>query len=292
MTTTIPAQDNSAGSPALQHRARRRPLLLDLFCCAGGAATGYHRAGFDVVGVDIVAQPNYPFEFHRADALEFVAEHGSRFDAIHASPPCQGYLNLGAVNRALEREYNHPDLIAATRELLGRTGLPYVIENVQDARKQLVAPVRICGTGLNQPLRRHRLFESNVPLIGIPCAHDRFTEPKYWTSWRPGGERKLSTVVQVYGNAGGRQHWAEAMGMDWATDKEMAEAVPPSYTHHLGRQLLATVHPKACNETRCQAPGCRTPITQPGTGRPRQFCSGACRVRAHRRRAAETLTVH
>ncbi|MFD0366310.1 DNA methylase [Nocardia sp. GCM10030253] len=224
--------------PEPARRPGQRPRLLDLFCCAGGAATGYHRAGFDVVGVDIAPQPNYPFEFHRADALEFVAEHGSRFDAIHASPPCQGYLNLGAVNRTLGREYNHPDLIAATRELLVRTGLPYVIENVEDARPHLISPVRICGTGLNQPLRRHRLFESNVPLIGVACAHDRFTEPKYWTGWRPNGERRLSTVVQVYGNGGGREHWAPAMGMDWATDKEMAAAVPPSYTRHLGRQLL------------------------------------------------------
>lgn len=218
-----------------------RPRLLDLFCCAGGAAVGYHRAGFDVVGVDIDPQPNYPFEFHQADALEYVAEHWREHDAIHASPPCQGYLNLGAVNQALGRDYNHPDLIAVTRDALVATGLPYVIENVADARKQLRDPVRICGTGLGVPLRRHRLFESNVPLEGVACAHHRYTEPRYWTGWRPNGEHRLSTVVQVYGNAGGRQHWPAAMGIDWMTPREMCEAIPPSYSEHIGRQIVGYV---------------------------------------------------
>jgi DNA (cytosine-5)-methyltransferase 1 len=215
-----------------------KPKLLDMFCCAGGAAMGYYRAGFDVIGVDIEPQPNYPFKFHQGDALDFVAEHWHDFDAIHASPPCQGYLNLGGVNRALGRVQNHPDLISASRGMLEHTGLPWVIENVQDAGRELNYPVRICGTGLDLPLRRHRLFESNLPLEGIACRHDRFTEPKYWTSWRPKGEHRLSTVVQVYGNAGGREHWPTAMGIDWMTPAELCEAIPPAYTEHIGRQIL------------------------------------------------------
>jgi DNA (cytosine-5)-methyltransferase 1 len=218
-----------------------RPKLLDAFCCEGGAGKGYHDAGFDVVGVDIAGQPRYPFEFHQGDALEFIAEHGREFDVIHASPPCQSYLNLGAVNRALGRKYEHADLIGATREVLEWVGKPYVIENVQDARRELVDPVRICGTGLDMPLRRHRLFESNLPLTGVACAHDRFTEPRYWTGWRPKGEKRLSTVVQVYGNAGGTDEWHAAMGIDWMTNKGMCEAVPPAYTEHIGRQLLAAL---------------------------------------------------
>ena len=231
--------------------------MLDLFSCAGGAGMGYSLAGFDVYGVDIDPQPNYPFPFVQSDALQvlryllagvkvgFHAADGSvewlelgDFDAIHASPPCQSYLNLGKVNKAQGRTYEHPDLIADTRELLEQTGLPWVIENVQDARRELRNPVRVCGTGLHLPLRRHRLFESNVPIEGVACRHDRYTVPKYWTGWRPNGEHRLSTVVQVYGNAGGREHWPAAMGIDWMTPKEMTEAIPPAMTQHIGRQLI------------------------------------------------------
>jgi len=241
-----------------------RPRTLDLYSCAGGAGVGYHRAGFDVYGVDINPQPNYPFAFHQGDALEvlsrlysgssveFAHPDGRKesltladFDVVHASPPCQSYLNLGAVNRALGRTYDHADLIDVTRDLIVASGKPYVIENVADARKQLIDPVRICGTGLGRPLRRHRLFESNVSLVGISCEHKRFTEKKYWTGWRPKGEHRLSTVVQVYGNAGGREHWPAAMGIDWMTADEMCEAIPPSYTEHLGSQLLAAIESEA-----------------------------------------------
>lgn len=215
-----------------------KPRLLDLFSGAGGAGMGYHRAGFDVVGVDINPQPNYPFEFHQGDALEYVAEHWREFDAIHASPPCQNYLNLGKVNVAQGRDYDHPDLIGPTRLLLTATGLPWVIENVADASKQMRSPVRICGTALHLPLRRHRLFEANMPIAGLACRHDLYTEPKYWTGWRPKGEKRLSTVVQVYGNAGGREHWPAAMGIDWMTAKEMSEAIPPAYSQHVGAQLF------------------------------------------------------
>ena len=212
--------------------------LLDLYSCQGGAAKGYADAGFEVVGVDIEPHPNYPYEFHQGDALEFVRAHGHEFDAIHASPPCQDYLNLGKVNRALGRDYEHPRLIAETRDALMATGLPWVIENVEDAKRELIDPVRICGTGLGRPLRRHRMFESNVPLVGVPCDHKAFDVPRYWTGWRPKGEHRLSTVVQIYGNAGGRHEWPAALGIDWMDWKGMVESVPPSYTEHIGRQLL------------------------------------------------------
>ena len=120
-----------------------------------------------------------------------------------------------------------------------------VIENVEDAKASLQAPVRICGTGLNLPLRRHRLFESNRQLSGITCAHKRYSEPKYWTGWRPKGQHRLSTVVQVYGNAGGTEHWPAAMGIDWMTNSEMCEAIPPAYTEHLGGQLLHAIETAA-----------------------------------------------
>lgn len=218
-----------------------RPRLLDLFCCEGGAGAGYQAAGFDVTGVDILDQPRYPFAFRQADALEFLTSHAAEFDAIHASPPCQGYLNLGAVNRARGRRYHHERLIGEVRELLIGSGKPYVIENVEDARLELVDPVRICGTGLGRPLRRHRLFESNVQLAGVACDHRAFSEPKYWTGWRPNGEHRLSTVVQIYGNAGGREHWPAALGVDWMSAKGMTECIPPAYAEHIGRQLIAHI---------------------------------------------------
>lgn len=230
-----------------------RPLLLDLYCGAGGAAVGYYRAGFSVLGVDLAPQPNYPFPFLQADALQFLLTPAVKaFDAIHASPPCQGYLNLGAVNRSMGRTYEHATLIAVTRALLEESGLPYVIENVADAKPAMRGPVRVCGTGLCLPLRRHRLFESNVPLTGIGCDHRRFSEPKYWTSWRPNGEHRLSTVVQVYGNAGGREHWPAAMGIDWMSTAEMVEAIPPAYTEHIGAALLDAVQAQP-EEARCGA---------------------------------------
>jgi DNA (cytosine-5)-methyltransferase 1 len=223
-----------------------KPVLVDLFCKAGGMTKGYQRAGFYVVGVDIEPQPNYcGDEFMQADALDvlraMVAHRPSYVHAAHASPPCQHYLNLGAVNRAMGRTYDHPDLIGEVRDLLAQTGLPYVIENGPDARKAMVDPVRICGTGLGLPLRRHRLFESNVPLEGVPCAHHRYTERRYWTGWRPNGEHRLATVVQVYGNAGGRSEWPAAMGIDWMTSAEMIEAIPPAYAEHIGAQLMVHV---------------------------------------------------
>lgn len=213
-----------------------RPRMLDLFCGAGGAAMGYHRAGFEVVGVDISPQPNYPFEFHQDDALKYLEENFARFDALHASPPCQGYSTI-TPNRS-----RYPKLISATREALACSGLPFVIENVQGARRHMAAnSVRICGTGLGLPIWRHRIFESNENLEGVACQHARFTEKKYWTSFRPRGEHRLSTVVQVYGNGGGKEFWPAAMGINWMTWPELAESIPPAYTEFIGRQLLAHV---------------------------------------------------
>ncbi|MFL2002340.1 hypothetical protein, partial [Microbacterium sp. A1-JK] len=234
------------------------PRILDLFCCQGGASGGYNKAGFSPYGVDIDPQPRYPWAFCQMDALEAMtilnrggvlefldAKTGESewlgladFAAVVASPPCQSFLNLGAVNKALGRDYDYPNLIGPTRDLLIDSGLPYVIENVEAAKTHMIDPVRICGTGLGRPLRRHRLFESNVTLTGVPCAHGAFTEPRYWTGWRPKGEKRLSTVVQVYGNAGGQHEWPNAMGIGWMDRHGFVEAIPPSYTEHLGRQLV------------------------------------------------------
>ena len=157
-----------------------RPRLLDLFCGAGGAAMGYHRAGFDVVGVDIRPQPRYPFEFHQADALEFLLDG---FDAIHASPPCQAHTALSVMWNARE----HPNLIPETRRLILEIGLPYVIENVVGARRELDHPVEICGAALGlgtatHQLARHRLFECSFPAMVPPCARPMADARDLWRS--------------------------------------------------------------------------------------------------------------
>lgn len=200
--------------------------LLDLFCGAGGAGMGYHRAGFEVVGVDIAFQKHYPFEFHQADALEYLSEYGIKFDVIHASPPCQRYSAMQHINKNKEK---WPDLIAPIREMLItldslKHGLPWIIENV------IGAPLRVdlllCGSMVGLPIIRHRIFESNIPmpLLTPTCHHDNVYDP-----WHKDG------VDQ-------RIKLSRAMGIDWfMTRPEVREAIPPAYTEYIGRQLLAAL---------------------------------------------------
>ena len=221
-----------------------KPRLLDLFCGAGGAAMGYHRAGFEVVGMDIEPQPNYPFEFVQNDALMVMSFHPwwdvEPFDAIHASPPCQAYSDLQKQNG---REY--PDLIGPTRELLQQAGLPYVIENVEGA--PLRNPVVLCGTmfpGLR--VIRHRLFETSFPLLepGHPHHPLVFTHDK--RKAHHGRLDQATAFVQVTG--GGNATVANklaAMGIDWMTGAEINEAIPPAYTEHIGHYLLAELKARA-----------------------------------------------
>ncbi len=207
-----------------------RPRLLDLFCGAGGAAMGYHRAGFDVYGVDIEPQPHFPFDFFRADArdlFDFYPPH--HFDAIHASPPCQAFTKA----RKLPGN-DHDDLVASTRELLEATRLPWVIENVKGA--PLIAPVMLEGQmfdGLN--IHRPRLFETNWPLE-VPVL--RAPPPRQTKMGRPPIPGEAMQVVGHFSDvpAGGR-----AMGIDWMTQGELAQAIPPAYTELIGRQLLAHI---------------------------------------------------
>jgi DNA (cytosine-5)-methyltransferase 1 len=208
-----------------------RPRLLDLFCGAGGAGMGYHRAGFDVVGVDIRPQPRYPFEFHQADALTFPT---AGFDVIHASPPCQAY----SVTKSLSSKV-HPELVQPTRAKLEASGLSWVIENVPGA--PLIAPLVLCGTefGLRAPtghwVRRHRLFESNVFLMGAGGCHcaGRLTA---YTTGHPPAETTLWKGWQM-----GRRDSAIAFEIDWMVGDELTQAIPPAYTRHIGGQLLAHV---------------------------------------------------
>jgi DNA (cytosine-5)-methyltransferase 1 len=218
-----------------------RPRLLDLFCGAGGAAVGYHRGGFDVVGVDIRKQPNYPFRFEWDDALEYVAEHAHEYDAIHASPPCQGY----SVANNIHRRDDHPLLIAQVRNALIASGLPYVIENVEGAKKDMCSPVTICGLSVGCNVRRHRLFECSFPVMVPPCG-DHSGD---WLIVFGGTPRRRGKKVGVAKGGGSmiRRPLAtanearEAMGIDWMTRDELSEAIPPAMTEHIGHYLMAAV---------------------------------------------------
>lgn len=206
-----------------------KPRLLDLFCGAGGAAMGYARAGFEVVGVDIVDQPNYPFEFHQFDALGHWALGLRRFDAIHASPPCQTFTAYRRKGHGVGDGYE--DLIAETRARLHRTGWPYVIENVPGA--PLEDPIQLCGSSFGLDVRRHRLFETNWPVVAPPCNH-------LWQTPRfpPATNRtNLRSTVEV--GAWRCQHLSPAaMGIHWMTNEEISEAIPPAYTEFIGHQLM------------------------------------------------------
>lgn len=207
-----------------------RPRLLDLFCGAGGASAGYHEAGFDVVGVDIEPQPDYPYEFHQADALT-VSLDG--FDAIHASPPCQSFTAYRRKGHGVGDGY--PDLIEPIRTRLERSGLPWVIENVAGA--PLRNAVMLCGSSFGLDVRRHRYFESNVPLTAPPCDHSWQT-PRF----PPATNRtNLRRTVEVGVWRIPLEVQQRAMGIDWMPLRSLSEAIPPAYTEHIGRQLLAVI---------------------------------------------------
>lgn len=190
---------------------------------------GYHRAGFEVVGVDLSPQPNYPFEFHQADAMAGQVNLAA-FDVIHASPPCQSYSAMSACRPGLAEHY--PDLVSAVRAMLVKSGLPYVIENVPGS--PLEDPITLCGLMFDLELHRHRLFESNLPLTAPE--HPPHDVPASKAGhWRPG------TIMSVAGHVAPVAHARKIMGIDWSTRDELVEAIPPVYTEHLGRQLIHAV---------------------------------------------------
>lgn len=214
-----------------------KPRLLDLFCKAGGTTKGYQRAGFYVVGVDIKKQPRYcGDEFFQADAFEYAAEHGSEFDAIHASPPCQGY----SVGTGFGHKRDVPKLINEVRGLLKKTGLPFIIENVMGARRHMRNPVMLCGSMFGLQIVRHRLFE-----VSFEC------EQPWHSCHGPELDRDLVSVTahgpppRWYRKNPGKkfslQIWKDAMGVDWMIRDELRDAIPPLYTELIGRQLMRII---------------------------------------------------
>ena len=206
--------------------------LLDLFCGAGGAAMGYSQAGFtDIVGVDIIPQPNYPFTFIQGDALAPPVELDG-FDLIHASPPCQAYVRSGMV----AKDGRHLALVDPVRKMLEESGRPWVIENVPGS------PLRIdlilCGSMFGLDVRRHRWFESLPPLNPWtpPCDHSRPITGVYGHphgkggAWRNGKRSMLPSDLPT---------WSAAMGIEWMKASELSQAIPPAYTKFIGEQFLA-----------------------------------------------------
>jgi DNA (cytosine-5)-methyltransferase 1 len=222
----------------------RNPLIIDLFCCAGGASVGYYRAGFEPTGVDIVARKRYPFPFIEADATMLTKRFLRQFDAVHASPPCQGYTAM----RHAPGAKGAPLLIDVMQDKLEDAGIPYILENVEEAAWAMPGAIMLCGShfGLGAQgcqLQRHRLFISNKPIQAPgPCKHDD----------RPvigvyGGHARVRSAK--HGGRGTKDVWegghktamSQALGIEWMTTTEMSEALPPNYTEYLGRQLMEYV---------------------------------------------------
>jgi DNA (cytosine-5)-methyltransferase 1 len=198
---------------------------------------GLHRAGFDVVGVDIRPQPRYPFEFHQADALTFPLDG---FDFIWASPPCQAHSQMSVryVGKGGTRD-EHPDHIPATRERLRESGIPHVIENVNGARFKLERPFRLTGEMFGLGVHRPRWFEPSFPIL-VPQAPPKQPNPvavygarmdgrRLWTR-ADGSELRAPRSIEAP---------ALAMGIDWMEWHELREAIPPAYAAFIGRAALA-----------------------------------------------------
>lgn len=202
-----------------------RLRIADLFCCAGGAAMGLHRAGFEVEGWDIKPQPNYPFRFHLGDALDADL---SGFDSAWASPPCQKFTRARKL-----RGNTHPDYIPEVRAKLSDLGVPYCIENVPGA--PLLNPALLCGSMFGLNIYRHRIFESNFPIPLRLCSHSK-------PQTKMGRPVREGDIIQVVGHFSNVPYARKAMGIDWMNQQELAQAIPPAYSEFIGRAIRQTLH--------------------------------------------------
>jgi DNA (cytosine-5)-methyltransferase 1 len=226
-----------------------RPVLLDLFCGGGGAAMGYHRAGFDVVGVDINDQPDYPFRFICDDALECVPRLLGRIrpSVIHASPPCQASSPMsafrGSVNRHNPSMPEPVNLIPATRGVLMDAGLPYVIESVPYRSTGLVSHLELCGTMFGLIMYRHRWFEFSGHGVVIPYQrHSRHVDRVAPPGRTPTADAPFMAITGRNGHHS--RAWvrtaAMSMGTPWLSENlnAVCESIPPAYTQYVGGLLM------------------------------------------------------
>jgi DNA (cytosine-5)-methyltransferase 1 len=207
--------------------------LLDLYCGVGGASAGYAAAGFEMHGVDLKHGKRYPYIYLRADVLDVLKDDNfiQQFDVIHASPPCQTHSITQHLRNAQGKTTSKVDLIPQTREALIASGKPYIIENVPGS--PLINPVQLCGSSFNLRVRRHRLFESNMPIKGTGCNHKAQGRPVgvygSLNDQIPNGGKTAVTIAEA----------RQAMGIDWAIWTELVEAIPPVYTDYLGAQIVS-----------------------------------------------------
>ena len=212
-----------------------RPKLFDLFCGAGGAGMGYHRAGFEVVGVDVVHQPNYPFTFVQADAMQVLQDIADKAEpwrwapypaAIHVSPPCQDHMRGGLPN-----DHGTGWMLAASRNHLTQIGVPWVIENVPGAPMR--ADYQLCGSQFGLSVRRHRWFETSWHGFSLmpPCDH---SGPVAGVYGHPHGDAGAWPGMLP----GSLESWSAAMQIGWMTAPELGQALPPAYTELVGGALL------------------------------------------------------
>lgn len=192
---------------------------------------GYHQAGFEVVGVDLEKQKRYPFEFIQSDAIDYLIANAHKFDAVHASPPCERFSTM--TPKAYRA--NHPDLIKATRYFCKKKNKLFVIENVEGARKELVNPVKLCGSMFGLPIFRHRYFETNFLLVEpAQCKHD-FT-PILMTG------RGMRIIDGKRASERKKEEVGQASGINWMSRDELNHAIPPAYTKYIGEKLLTHLH--------------------------------------------------
>jgi DNA (cytosine-5)-methyltransferase 1 len=219
-----------------------RPRLLDLYCGGGGAAMGYHRAGFDVTGVDLVPQHAYPFTFVQGNADTYPLDG---YDAVHASPPCKLWTGARANRDDLRLFEPHVDHLTPTLERLADLDIPWIVENVPGAPMPPDS-VTYCGSSFALDVRRHRLFASNVTLTAPPCDHAAQPPARFQSlDWSRRKRGLLDATVGVHGSLQGGSDTLElrrsAMGIDWLDNAQLTQAIPPAYTEHIGRQVIAHV---------------------------------------------------
>ena len=214
--------------------------MLDLFCGAGGSARGYADAwpGVEIVGVDISDQPNFPYEFIRSDAMTFPLDG---FDFVHASPPCQDHSTVTGRSRKIKGEHGTKSMLQATLDRLRESGLPYVVENVEAARADHpTPPIRLCGSSFGLDVRRHRKFWCSETLLAPRCDHGWQTPRFRSLSMKMHKAGRLASVVGVHGNinyAGEFPLRCKAMGIDWMTNAELVQSIPPAFTNWIATNM-------------------------------------------------------